>query len=197
MSRYHVEENISDNTLFPEELYLNNYPYPDFSIQKGNSCGLWFYGIIECIYTNKRYNYIDDVYSAIQHSNTDFFIDVINCLSNHLYGISDIIDNSSLENSLTIKENRIYEAGQLSTHSFRNEAAMSYFFSLASLFAYYETKSDNYNEKFHGIELLCEYQYLIDNIQSFLSLVVFNDNYFKIFSSKEIYETDQKNEFLN
>ena len=196
MSRYHVEENISDNTLFPEELNLNNYPYPDFSIQKGNSCGLWFYGIIECIYTNKRYNYIDDVYSAIQHSNTDFFIDVINCLSNHLYGISDIIDNSSLENSLTIKENRIYEAGQLSIHSFRNEAAMSYFFSLASLFAYYETKSDNYNEKFHGIELLCEYQYLIDNIQSFLSLVVFNDNYFKIFSSKEIYETDQKNEYF-
>lgn len=97
---------------------------------------------------------------------------------------------------MTIKENRIYEAGQVSTHSFRNEAAMSYFFPLASFFAYYETKSDNYNEKFHGIELLCEYQYLIDNIQSFLSLVVFNDNYFKIFSSKEIYETDQKNEYF-
>ena len=160
MSRYHVEENLLDKTLFPEELYLNNYPYPEFSIQKGNSCGLWFYGILECIYTNKRYNYIDDVCSALHHSNTDFFIDVINCLSNHLYGISDIIDNSSLENSSNIKENRIYEVGQLSTYSFRNEAAMSYFFSLASLFAYYEKKSDNYNEKLNGIELLLEYKYL-------------------------------------
>ena len=27
-------------------------------------------------------------------------------------------------------------------------------------------------------------------------MVVFNDNYFKIFSSKEIYETDQKNEYF-
>ena len=68
------------------------------------------------------------------------------------------------------------------------------FFSLASLFAYYENKNANYNDKYNGIELLFEYQYLIDNIQSLLSLVVFNDNYFKIFSPKEIYETDQKNE---
>ena len=52
---------------------------------------------------------------------------------------------------MTIKENRIYEAGQLSTHSFRNEAAMSYFFSLASLFAYHETKSDNYNDEYLGL----------------------------------------------
>ena len=196
MSRYHVEENLLDNTIFPEEIYLSNFPYPAFSIQKGNSCGLWLYGIIECIYANNKYKSIDDVCIALNHSNTDFFIDVINCLSNHLYGISDIIDNSSLENSLSIKENRIYEGGLLSSYSFRNEAAMSYFFSLASLFAYYENKNANYNEKYNGIELLFEYQYLIDNIQSLLSLVVFNDNYFKIFSPKEIYETDQKNEYF-
>ena len=97
---------------------------------------------------------------------------------------------------MTIKENRIYEAGQLNTHSFRNEAAMSYFFSLASLFAYYETKSDNYNEKFHGIELLCEYQYLIDNIQSFLSLVVFND-ILKYFPQGKYMKQTKKTNILN
>lgn len=40
MSRYHIEENISDNIVFPEQLYLNYYLYPKYSIQKGNSCGL-------------------------------------------------------------------------------------------------------------------------------------------------------------
>ena len=54
MPRYHVEENLLDNTIFPEEIYLSNFPYPAFSIQKGNSCGLWFYGIIECIYSNNK-----------------------------------------------------------------------------------------------------------------------------------------------
>ena len=70
---------------------------------------------------------------ALNHSNTDFFIDVINCLSNHLYIISDIINNSSLENSLSIKEIIIYEGGILSSYFFRNEAAMSYF-SLSLVF---------------------------------------------------------------
>ena len=37
MSRYHIEEHLSDNTLFPEEIYIIYYPYPDFPIQKGNS----------------------------------------------------------------------------------------------------------------------------------------------------------------
>ena len=127
MSRYRVEENLLDNTIFPEEIYLSNYLYPAFQIQKGNSCGLWFYEIIECIYANNKYKSIDGVCVALNHSNTDFFIDIINCLSNHLYRISDIINNSSLEN-LSIKENRIYEGGILTSYSFRNEAAMSYFF---------------------------------------------------------------------
>ena len=195
MSRYHVEENLLDNTIFPEEFYFNNYSYPNFSIQKGNSCGLWFYGIIECIYSNVKYKNIDDVCSSIDNYRTDFFIDVINCLSNCLFGIPDIIDNSCIETSLNIKETRIYELGQLSTYSFRKEAIKSYYFSLASLFAYYEGSKVNYDAKLNGIELLLEYQYLIDNIKNFLSLVIFNDNYFKAYSSKEIYEKKQKYEY--
>ncbi len=197
MSRYHIEENLSDNTVFPEELFLNNYTYPKFSIQKGNSCGLWFFGIVECIYSNKKYKNIDDICLAINHKKSTFFIDVINCLSNIVNGISNIIDNSSLETNLNIKENRIYELGQISTYSFRKEAVMSYFFSLASLFSYYENNEDNSNnkEKINGFELLLEYQYLIDNIRNFLTRVVFNDNYFRIYSPKHIYENVQKGEY--
>ena len=197
MSIYYIEENILDNTMFPKELYLNNYLYPKFSIQKGNSSGLWFYGIIECIYAKDIFKNIDDVCLEINNNNPDLFIDVINCLSNILYGISDIIDNSIFKTSINIKENKIYGLGQMSTYSFRKEAVMSYYFFFASLFAYNEIKKGHYDEKFNGIKLLLEYQYLIDNIQNFLSLVIFINNYFKIFLPKNIYEINQKNEYDN
>ena len=196
MSKYHIEENLLDNTVFPEELYHNNYTYPKYSVQKGNSCGLWYFGIVECIYSNDKYQNIDNVCFAINNKKATFFIDVINCLSNILYGIPNIIDNSSLETNQDVKANRIYELGQISTYSFRKEAVMSYFFSLASLFSYYENnKGSNNDKKINGFDLLLEYQYLIDNIKNFLSLVMFNDNYFKIYSSKNIYEKVQKDEY--
>ena len=74
---------------------------------------------------------------------------------------------------------------------------MSNYFSLASLFGYYENKENNYNEKLYGVKVLLEHQYLIDNIQNFLNLVNFNNNYFKLYSSKEIYEMKQKYEYEN
>ena len=194
MSRYHVDENLSDNIVFPEELYYSNYPYPEFSIQKGNSCGVWFYGIIESIYSNDKYKNINDVCLAINHKSADFFIDVINCLSFNIYGINNIIDNSSINGSLNIKENRIYEIVRLNTHSFRKEAIMSYFFSLASIFAHYESIKNNY-KRLDRNEIIFEYQYLIDDIKEFLSLVIFNDKYFKILSPKDIYIKEQKNEY--
>ena len=76
MSRYHVEENILYNNVFPEELYSSYYPYPSFSIQKDNSSGLWFYGIIELIYLNNNYKNINDVCLAINRNSSNFFIDV-------------------------------------------------------------------------------------------------------------------------
>ena len=194
MSRYHVEENISDNNVFPEELYLSNYPYPSFSIQKDNSCGVWFYGIIECIFSNNKYKNINDVCLAINRGSSNFFIDVINCLSYNIYGINDIIDNSSFSGNLNIKEDRIYEIGRINNHSFRKEAVMSYFFSLASIFAHYKSTNDNY-DKLNINEIIFDYQYLIDDITKFLGLVIFNDKYFKTYSTNEIYERDQKDEY--
>jgi len=74
---------------------------------------------------------------------------------------------------------------------------LSNYFSLSSLFGYYENKENNYNEKLYGVKVLLEHQYLIDNIQNFLNLVNFNNNYFKLYSSKEIYEMKQKYEYEN
>ena len=194
MSRYHVEENILDNNVFPDELRLSYYPYPSFPIQKDNSCGIWFYGIIELIYSNDKYQKINDVCLAINRNSSKFFIDVINCLSSKIYGIEDIIDNSSLSESLDIKENRIYEIGILNCHSFKKEAVESYFFSLASIFPHYQSTRGN-SINFNRHEIIFEYQYLIDNVKKYLSLVIFNDHYFKMYSPEEIYEKDQKKEY--
>ena len=119
---------------------------------------------------------------------------MINCLSYNIYGINDIIDNSSFSGNLNIKEDRIYEIGRINNHSFRKEAVMSYFFSLASIFPHYQSSKDNYY-KSNRYEIIFEYQYLIDNIKNFLSLVIFNDKYFKIYLPKEIYDKDQKKEY--
>ena len=194
MSRYHVEENILDNNVFPEELYLSYYPYPSFSIQKDNSCGLWFYGIIELVFSNDKYKNINDICLAINRNSTNFFIDVVNCLSYKIYGIGDLVDNSSFNESLELKENRIYEIGRLNCHSFRKEAVMSYFFSLSSIFPHYQSSKGNYY-KLDRYENIFEYQYLIDNIKNFLSLVIFNNKYFEIYSPKDIYEKYQKKEY--
>ena len=71
---------------------------------------------------------------------------------------------------------------------------MSYFFSLASIFAHYESIKNNY-KRLDRNEIIFEYQYLIDDIKEFLSLVIFNDKYFKILSPKDIYIKEQKNEY--
>ena len=84
-------------------------------------------------------------------------------------------------------EDRIYEIGKINNYSFKKEAVMSYFFSLARIFAHYQSIKDNF-DKLNRNEIIFDYQYLIDDIKKFLGLVIFNDKYFNIYSTKEIYE---------
>ena len=195
MSRYHIEDDILDNNVFPKELFVNHYSYPKFPIQKGNSCGLWFFGILECIYSNDKYKNVNNVCYAINGYNSELFIDIINCLSKKLYNIPDVIDNSILTNNLNIQKDRVYKLGSIGTYSFKKEAIMSYYFSLVNLYPYYyETQKDFIDEeKINILYLLFEYQYLIDDIKDYLSQVLFNNNYFEEYSP--IYEEKQKNEY--
>ena len=197
MSRYHIDDNLLDNTVFPKELYYNHYSYPKFEIQKGNSYGLWFFGIVECIYSNKNYMNVNDVCLAINNNNTKFFIDVINCLSVKLYNVSDLIDNLHLVENPNVQKNRVYELGIVRSYSFKKEAVMNYYFSLVNLFPYYyETKKDFIDEeKIRLFYLLLEYQYLIDDIKNYLSQVIFNNNYFQAYSP--LYKQEQKVEYQN
>ena len=82
---------------------------------------------------------------------------MINCLSYNIYGINDIIDNSSFSGNLNIKEDRIYEIGKINNYSFKKEAVMSYFFSLARIFAHYQSIKDNF-DKLNRNEIIFEYE---------------------------------------
>ena len=115
-------------------------------------------------------------------------------MSDYLYNIPNIIDDSNIDTS-NIYDNRFYDFGLNNTFSFRKESIMSHYFSLASLFGYQESGDSIMIDNFLGIDLLLEYQFLIDKIKRYLNLVEFNDNYFKIYSPKKIYEKMQKNAY--
>ena len=185
MSRFHTKENILDNTIFPKDIYINNYPYPKFSIQKNNTCGLWYYGIIDCIYNNDKYKNIQDICLSINNNSTRFFIDVINALSNKLYKIPNIIDDADIIKATEINTNRIYDSSDGKKYSFTKEAFLNYYFSLASIFDF-----DLHSNYSIDLKILFEYQFLIDQINEYLRLVRLNNSYFKNYSSK--YEEVQK-----
>lgn len=194
MSRYHLDKYILDNTAFPTEIYFNNYQYPKLPIQKGSSSGLWFYGIIDLLYSSNKYKTINDVSLSIDNYSYKFALDVINFLSDYLYNIPNIIDDSNIDTS-NIHDNRFYDFGLNNTFSFRKESIMIHYFSLANLFGYQESGESIKIDNVLCIDLLLEYQFLIDKIKSYLNLVEFNDNYFKIYSPKKIYEKMQKNAY--
>jgi hypothetical protein len=54
-------------------------------------------------------------------------------------------------------EDRIYEIGKINNYSFKKEAVMSYFFSLARIFAHYQSIKDNF-DKLNRNEIIFEYE---------------------------------------
>lgn len=191
MSGYHTKENILDLTIFPYEIYINNYIYPNFSLQKNNTCGLWYYGIMECIYSNENYNTIKDVCINISNNNTRFYIDIINSISNKVYNNKNIIDMLNINNDNDIVGNRIYGTCEGNTFSFQKESFQNYFFSLSSIFGYTQNQNQE-NKDLYQLELLFDYQYFMDKIKDFLRLVELNNTYFKYYSQKKFYENNQK-----
>lgn len=191
-SRYHIIENIKDNIIFPLEIYINNFPYPAISIQKGNTCGLWLYGIIDCIYSNINYKDFKDIWESVKNETPKLFVDVINNLSYNLYGIKNIIEKSNIFSIKYFDENKIYDSIFGSEYSFNKESFQSNYFSLANILGYVESTN---SEKLFGTNLLLEYQLLMDKIKNYLGLVELNNRYFKAYSSKEIYEKYQKGNY--
>ena len=131
MSKYHSNAIIHDFTIFPKEMttYLKTYPWK--SIQKNNSCGLWYYGILDLLKSSQKYSNVDDIMNNIENDNINFSLDVINLLSYKLYRIKDIINTKSINDAKTKDDfKRIYDTIDGDNISFKQECLLNYYFSL-------------------------------------------------------------------
>lgn len=109
MSRYFANQKVLDSSIFPNEIYNDFIPYPQISIQKHNTCGLWYYGIIECLYFNNFYNTPQEVIRSMNWNK--FYIDVINTLSKIIYNNNNIIDERDISKAVDtdLHNNRIFK----------------------------------------------------------------------------------------
>lgn len=188
LSRYFSNNKILDSSIFPIGLYNNFYAYPYKSIQKNTSCGLWYYGVIECIYSNEIYQSPEDIFFFIQKYNDKFYFDIINSISKIIYNNNNIIDDRTIEefkeNDL---DNRIFKNNFGEYLSFSKECFKCYFFSLSNVFDY---EKDKYKRnEMDDFKILLEYQILFDQIMDYLRLLRINRDYFELYSKKPLNES--------
>ena len=182
MSRHHSKKNIYDYTLFPIDMISNLISYPKKPIQKNNSCGLWFYGILDMIYSNNNYNGPNDILDKIKFYRSHFYIDVINFLTEKLYGLKTIIDFKDMDKE-EIDLKGIYDCIKGENIYFLKECIKSYFFSLSLKYDSIERNKD----VIEGMNLLFNYEKLFEEIIDYKREIEMNNDYFKEYSEPEHY----------
>ena len=188
MSKHHSEKNIYDHTLFPLDMISNLSVYPKKSIQKNNSCGLWFYGILNLIYSSSDYKEPQDILNKIEFNRSDFYINVVNFLSEKLYGLKDMIIFKDMdEGEINIK--RIYDTINGEEISFLKECITNYFFSLSLKYDWIDKNKVDVD----GINLLFCYEMLLEKISDYKREIEMNNDYYKEYSESEYYNNNIKN----
>lgn len=185
MSKYHSEKNIYDHTLFPIYMINNLSAYPKKSIQKNNSCGLWLYGILNLIYSSSDYKEPQDILNKIEFNRSDFYIDVVNFLSEKLYGLKDMIIFKDMdEGEIDIK--RIYDSINGEGISFMKECITNYFFSLSLKYDWIDKNKVDVD----GINLLFCYETLFEKISDYKREIEMNNDYYKEYSESGYYNNN-------
>ena len=90
MSRYHSSSKSLHKSTYPKSVIIQNYIYPKKPIQNSSSCCLWFYGEIECLKNNIKYNNLKSVYDNAKKMEITFYIDIINEIAKNYYDINDL-----------------------------------------------------------------------------------------------------------
>ena len=90
MSHYHFKRNYQNLIFLPKSLKEKNIIYPQTSIQEYSSCCLWLFGEIECILKYEKYWSFKSIFYSLKNG-IDFYIDIINLLSNEIEGKPSII----------------------------------------------------------------------------------------------------------
>ena len=112
MSRYHSSSKSLYKSTHPKSVII--YIYPKKSIQNSSSCCLWFYGEIECLKKNIKYNNLKSVYDNVKKMEITFYIDIINEIAKNYYDFNDLFLAVEKEKDLheNIDLDRLYVKGQ-------------------------------------------------------------------------------------
>lgn len=187
MSRYHSKKNIYDYTLIPICLIKNLTAYPNKSIQKNNSCGLWCYGILDLIYSSNIYNGPQDILDKIEFNRSDFYIDVVNLLSEKIYGLKGMINFETFDAS-EVDVKKIYDSIDGEIISFLKECIKNYYFSLSQKYDWIGKNKDDVQ----GMDLLFNYEKLFEEIIKYKGELEMNNEYFKEYCEPEYYNLNIK-----
>lgn len=182
MSTYHAHKNESiDITIFPKSMRENLIIYPSYSIQKDNTCGLWFCSIINFLMNTAKNTNSFDIINSIKQGEFTFCKDIIDYLSDIFYQ-KKIIEIEGICDCKNIKQNYYYSYLDL---SFCDEGITNFFFNL-----------NNYI-KFSGISteisIFFRFQSLFESLNELKKIVELNKEYFAVFSDEK--ELNLKNIF--
>ena len=190
MSKHHSEKNIYDPTLFPNDMINDVIIYPTISIQKNNSCGLWYYGILELLYCDSNYSGLQDIVNKIKFNKSDFYLDIINILAKKIYGIDNMINFKDIDEEDEIDLKRIYFQNNGDNLSLSKECIMNYYFSLSEEYGWKETSKVNIS----GLNILFNYEILFEKMFNYKREIEMNNEYFKEFSDTEYYNKNIKSD---
>lgn len=114
MSRYHTNTSQLNKLIFPKSIIDKNFIYPKNRIQNYSSCCLWFFGEIECILKNDKYNSFKSIFDNIKGDNVQFYIDIINIIGKNYYTINNLFleEKERSRDTNIINLNRLFINGK-------------------------------------------------------------------------------------
>ena len=136
MSNYHFNEEIPNLIFLPKSLKEKNIIYPQTPIQEYSSCFLWLFGEIECLLKYEKYSTFKSIFNILE-SGIDFYIDIINLLSNEIDGIQCMIQKEkeryNQKNIDKIDFNRIWTKKGKQYYSIHKDIVYTKFLNIRKL----------------------------------------------------------------
>ena len=174
MSTYHAHKKESiDITIFSKSMRENLTIYPSYSIQKDNTCGLWFCSIINFLKNTLKYTNGLEIINSIKQGEFTFCKDIIDYLSEIFYQ-KKFFEIEGICDCKVIKQNYYYSYMDL---CFCDEAITNIFFNLNNY-----TKFNNASTE---TSIFFKFQSLFESLNELKKLVELNKEYFALFSDEK------------
>ena len=135
MSRYHSNDEHLNSSIYPQSVINYNLRYPKKPIQNYSSCCLWFYGEIECLMSNSKYDSFVSLFNSVKNEKINFYIDIINEISQKFYGINNLFE---IVNNIPKKINldKLYISNGTTYYSVKKNILFTQFLDIENFFYY-------------------------------------------------------------